>query len=566
MPPTNPPTFSFRRLIKAVARELSPTWFSKREGARLRSTRDSLARELLEDHRARRASRRRWDDVEFRRFDAASQTPRTSGWMAPQTSPDGTVATLIDRLRQRSRDLGRNNSHARKAVRALAVHTVGVGIRATLEHPDDVVRDRAQKLWDGWAESTECDADGRTNFYGLQRQVVRNVHEAGEVLSRMRLRRLSDGLSVPLQIQLVEIDLLDSRRDTSFMGATAGEEKNAIAGVEFDARGRRRGYWLFPAHPARSSQGYGTSVFVPADTVGHHFETLRPGQVRGIPRGASCLMGLRDLGDWADATILRTKLAACYTAFITRDGDPADPDAEDATPTGKDIEELEPGMIEYLRVGESVTLTDPPGVEGMEHFAKMTLESIAVGFDVPAWILTGNLSDVNLSTAKIAGLEFEAGLEADRSDWLIPQFCRLVFDWFYRQAKIAGLLPEGITVSWTPPPIALYEPLKELEAAKARIRNGLSTPPEEQKKAGWRPHELLAETAAFWKKVDELELKFDTDPRQAAAGTPTSSPQKSEDKPADKTGDKPPAGGAKEETDDESEDPKTGDVAKGEAK
>src|SRR6185295_16754861 len=151
------------------------------------------------------------------------------------------------------------------------------------------------------------------------------------------------GLSVPLQIQLLEADFIDSTRDNAIGNLFPRDGRLRRQGVEFDQRGRRVGYYLFPAHPALGF-GAGESVFIPADTVAHIYRVERAGQVRGVPWGAPCLLTIRDLGDWADATILRAKLAACFAAFVTTDMDPDDPDAEKVTPTGKDVEELEPGL------------------------------------------------------------------------------------------------------------------------------------------------------------------------------------------------------------------------------
>lgn len=520
MPKTTPASSSpFRRMLDRVARELSPSWFAKRQTARLRAERAVVARELLEDHRARRAMRRLWDDVERRRFDAAGSTPRTQGWLAPLTPPDAAEGTFLDRLRQRSRDLSRNNPWAAKAVRSIPAHLVGSGIRATLTHPNAAVAKRAQELWDRWADSKDADADGRTNLYGLQRLAAREIVEAGECLARFRLRRQSDGLEVPLQVQILEADHLDATKDNvvGFSSSSAADRRRR-QGVEFDARGRRVGYWLYPDHP-----GFGTytqSAFVPASSVAHVYRVERAGQVRGIPWGAPCLLTLRDLGDWADATILRAKLAACFAAFVTTDQDAEDPDAEAATPTGKDVEELEPGLVEYLKPGQSVSFTNPPGVEGMDSFPTLELQAVAVGYGVPVHVLTGNLKDVNFSSARIGNLDFDAELQAAREDWLVPQFLEPLAIAWLGQAVLAGLLPEGVRFSWTPPPAPLLEPKADLEAAKMRVRCGLSTLSEEQRRAGWRPRELLEEQAADWAAVDQLGLSFETDPRVPAAGSP----------------------------------------------
>lgn len=517
--PALPPPSSFTRLVERIGRELSPTWFARRQSARLRSERMLQARELVAEHRSRRRSRRDlWDDDALRHFEAAGVTPRTQGWLAPLTPPDAARGQYLDRLRQRSRDLSRNNPWAAKAVRAIPAHLVGSGIRATLTHENAAVAKVAQELWDRWADSTDADADGRTNLYGLQRLAVREVVEAGEILARFRLRRLSDGLEVPLQIQLLEADHLDILHDNQGFSIATGTNRQR-QGVEFDLVGRRRGYWLWQDHPGAGALAT-QSVFVPAESVAHVYRLERSGQVRGIPWGAPCLLTLRDLGDWSDATILRAKLAACFAAFVTTDQDLDDPDQRGTTPTGKDVEELEPGLVEYLRAGQTVSFTNPPGVEGMDEFPLLTLRAIAVGFGVPFHVLTGDLSKVNFSSARIGNLDFDSELATAREDWLVPQLLAPTFRVWLDQCVRAGLLPDGVRVAWTPPPAPLLEPKADLEGAQMRVRLGLSTLSEEQRRAGWRPAELLEEQAEDWAEVDRLGLVFDSDPRRAAAGSP----------------------------------------------
>ena len=121
---------------------------------------------------------------------------------------------------------------------------------------------------------------------------------------RLRERRVEDGLPVPLQLQVLEADHLDSGkteelRDGGFV----------LQGIEFDALGRRRAYWLYPTHPG-DGRGALVSHRVPADRVLHLFERLRPGQVRGVPWFAPVMLKLRDLDGYDEAELVRKKIEA----------------------------------------------------------------------------------------------------------------------------------------------------------------------------------------------------------------------------------------------------------------
>jgi len=80
----------------------------------------------------RRATRRLLAREAFegltRGYEGAARGRRTDGWRSPGTSADSEIATAGALLRDRMRDLVRNNPHAAKAVAVLVNNIVGAGI------------------------------------------------------------------------------------------------------------------------------------------------------------------------------------------------------------------------------------------------------------------------------------------------------------------------------------------------------------------------------------------------------------------------------------------------------
>ena len=64
---------------------------------------------------------------------------------------------------------------------------VDAGIKPSSLIKDSGFKARVQKFWLDWTD--EADAEGFTDFYGLQRRAAREVFIAGEVLFRFRPRR-----------------------------------------------------------------------------------------------------------------------------------------------------------------------------------------------------------------------------------------------------------------------------------------------------------------------------------------------------------------------------------------
>ena len=88
----------------------------------------------------------------------------------------------------------------------LAFNLVGDGIKPSSLIEDAELRDGVQRLWLAWTD--EADADGLTDFYGLQAMAARAMFEAGECFLRFRPRRAEDGLAVPLQLQMLSSEHL----------------------------------------------------------------------------------------------------------------------------------------------------------------------------------------------------------------------------------------------------------------------------------------------------------------------------------------------------------------------
>ncbi|MFM8354075.1 MAG: phage portal protein, partial [Gammaproteobacteria bacterium] len=181
-------------------------------------------------------------DALTRGYDGAAKGRRTDGWRSAGTSADSEIGTAGALLRDRMRDLVRNNPHAAKAVSVLVNNIIGSGIIARAASGNEKLDAQTTALWEAW--SARCDADGQLDFLGIQTLACRQMVEAGEVLIRRRPRRVSDGLDVPLQLQLLEADMLDASRNGDLV-----DGGRIVQGVEFNSIGQRRAYWLFAQHP-----------------------------------------------------------------------------------------------------------------------------------------------------------------------------------------------------------------------------------------------------------------------------------------------------------------------------
>ncbi|MBC7164967.1 MAG: phage portal protein [Roseovarius sp.] len=101
-------------------------------------------------------------------------------------------------------------------------------------------------LWLAWTD--EADADGLTDFYTLQAMVAREMFVAAECFVRMRARRAEDGLLVPLQVQLLQSEMLPFEKT-----GTAPNGNRIRCGIEFDLTGKRLAYHFRRHYPGDST-------------------------------------------------------------------------------------------------------------------------------------------------------------------------------------------------------------------------------------------------------------------------------------------------------------------------
>lgn len=453
-------------------------------------------------------------DLLVRHYEAASTGRRTQGWRRSVGDANAAVAGGLKTLREVARDLVRNNPHAKSAVGTIANQTVGWGIVAK---PKPMSR-RATEVWKAWAETAACDSDGRHDFAGLQKLVWRTVVESGEVLIRRRRRLPEDGLPLPLQLQVLEADYID----TAKTGIRTQGGGRIVQGVEFDILGRRVAYWLFPEHPgAEWFGGFIASRRVPAENILHVFHQDRPSQVRGPSWFASVILKMKDFDEYDGAQLMKQKIAACL-AVITSDvdGSAAPLGTADAT-TSPEIDSLEPGMILNAPPGRTITVVEPPRVGEFRDYSEVTLRAIATGLDCTYEDLTGDYTDLPFSAARMSRLRHWDRIYDWRWRTLIPQFCDPVWAWAMEAAAILGIVKKPPTALWTAPPMPMIEPDKEGLAHQRNIRNGLTSISEVLRERGYDPREILAELAADFDLLDKLALILDCDPRKTTqAGNP----------------------------------------------
>lgn len=460
----------------------------------------------------RRVRARATAQLMARNFEAASIGRRTSGWSRRMTDANAAARGALAFLRAQARDLVRNNPWARRGIGRLVTKTVGWGIRPKATGRNAA---RVMELWKLWGETTDCDSAGKLNFYGLQALAMRTIVESGEVLIRRRWRRPGDGLAIPMQLQILEPDHIDTSKD-NLLGIAGGK---IIQGVEFDVIGKRVAYWLFDEHPGSNQHVSPISRRIPADGILHVYRVERPGQVRGTSWFASVDLRLHDFDEFEDATLLKQKIAACMAAFVTDvEGETESLGAPGTDKkTGQLLDALEPGMILSLPPGRQVTVANPPTTNDHTSYCQTSLRAVAAGLGTTYEELTGDFSQVNYSSARMAGNSAMADVHDWRWNMLVPQFFAPVWKWMLDAMILAGEDVESAAAEWTPPPQQQLDPGKESAATSQMVRSGQMTHDEMVREQGYDPEDFWKEYEAGLKRLDKFGIVIDSDPRRTTA-------------------------------------------------
>lgn len=443
-----------------------------------------------------------------RAYEGAS---RKDGWRPKRSGASANADHQADarELRIRARSLVQNVPYINQAVRAKVAQVVGDGIKPRSKAKSD----RARKAYDqAWADSVEfLDADGRLDIYAFTAAAYRCADVDGEVLVRIRPRRLGDGLRVPVQFQLLEIDWLDSQR-TEKRGANA-----VINGIEYDWLGRVFGYWLFDEHPGEAAgflvRRRSTSHFVPAASIVHYYNPERPGQGRGFSSLAPVIARVRDVQLLEDAELARKNTETRYGAMVSGDAsllansvtDLQQPgDTAAAARTG-DLGQLPSGALIQVPDGVNITMAEPKAAPGFEGYIKLNLHIVAAGYGVTYEMMTGDVAEVNFSSARVRLLDVRREYEVTQWTLLIPKLLAPMWRAFVDACELAGIVDApDYNVDWSTPKWDYVNPEQDVKADLAEISGGLSTISEKLRRRGYKPDEVFAELKRDFDSLRDL--------------------------------------------------------------
>lgn len=416
-------------------------------------------------------------------------------WATLTGSADADMLFDLPALRERSRDLTRNNPLALGAVNTVTTSAVGTGLSlnvqpelSVLGWSEDQAAEWAQRVeseFRAWAGNPRaCDASKTQDFYSMQALAFRSAMESGDLFALLPM--VSEKHSVyGTRIHLIEADRVSNSKNATDTDTLAG-------GVEMDRYGAPVNYHIMRSHPGGLSRKPSEWDVVPAfgaksgrRNVVHLFDRRRPGQSRGFPYLAPVIEHLKQLSQYTEAEIAAAVVAGMFTVFVkTEGGNGLDIGADNLAPPGSDIK-LGNGAIIDLSGGEDISTANPgrPNT-AFDPFIQAILRQVGVALEIPFELLIKHFT-ASYSAARAALLEAWRFFKIKRA-WLAGQFCQPVYEAWLEEAVALGridapgffddpyLRAAYLGTEWIGDAPGQIDPYKEIQAARARIDADLS--------------------------------------------------------------------------------------------
>jgi lambda family phage portal protein len=463
-----------------------------------------------------------------RQYAAASTSRLFSDFFDSNRSADSELMPVIRRMRNRSRDLARNNEYVKRYLDLLKNNVIGdrgfsLQVKATTATGDldqsgnQAVEDAFRK----WGKRGGCTVDGKSSFIDVQKLVMEGLARDGEVfLIKHRSASFRDSFAV----ELIEPDRVDEQKNEK-----AANGNDIRMGVELDRFRRPVAYHVLNNHPGDydySSISKSTShTRVPADRVIHIYMPLRAGQTRGEPWTASAIGAIKQLDGFREAAVVNARLGASKMGFFT--SPQGDGFVADEMDNGVPIMTAEPGTFHQLPAGVSLQQFDTPFPSNeFDDFHKSILKGIASGLGVSYTSLSNDLEATSYSSIRQGALE-ERDQYRNLQRFFIDHVIRPVYEAWLESAMEMGSF--GI-------PLRQYErfadasefrgrawqwvdPQKEMTAAIMGMKNGVLSLQDVASNYGKDTEELLAQIQRDKALMEQFGVSYALEP-YAAQFTP----------------------------------------------
>jgi lambda family phage portal protein len=495
------------------------------------------------------------------KYDGAVMQAFGDWYRASGESADDALLPELAILRQRSRDLLRNNPVAISNVDALVKNVIGKGLRPqsridwqTVGIASDKAKAIQRQIEVNWRDhcGKAIDFEDTLTFPAMQRMAFRKWAEDGEAFL---IRRYVDPSERPWARygtcwQMVEADCVMTPPDR--MG-----DPNIRCGIELGKRGHPVAYHVTKRHPGDSRYVTGLTADqferIPAyDAEGrpqviHLFVKLRPNQTRGVPILAAIVETLLSLKEGFNNELVSMKVSAMLAYFIKCNDPIGDMLANtDTTITGtsgdgastlKRLEKAFAGMIMRLQPNEDVVAHVPQRPSNtFKDYITFCIRWVGSALGVPYEKSSHDWSQTTYTSGRMAEIDFGGSVDVHQQ-FFTEGFCQPTFEMSVEEQMLRGDIPAlrdwrrrksaWCKCQWIAPARPWVDPLKDVTAKGIALDRNLTTLAQECAELGYdweevveQRHEermlLLELQGEYQKRMTELGVAPEPEPAGGA--------------------------------------------------
>lgn len=450
-------------------------------------------------------------------FGGASISSLFSEWDTVSTPINSQLEKELRTLRARARQLRRDDPYIRRfhsLCRSNVVGPNGFVLRSEVllknGKPAKREREAIERAWKrAGKKGAICTLRKRT-LIDIENMAVDQIIGDGEVLimSTENPRENEFGIS----FKFIDPELLDVNH----------REDNAPyqvrMGVETDRVGRVVAYHLHSqdtTHQDFYQWGGKGFIRVPARRIIHAYFDEFIDQIRGFPHSVAAMKRLRMLDGYEEAELVAARVGSAAMGFIEEAEDGRGIDEADDVIADDEVEEIveevepeiemEPGFHRIAHGSNVHTFQTNHPTTAYKDYIKTVLRAIASGLGIDYNTLANDLEGVNFSSLRGGVLESRELWKCFQV-WMIDHVLEPIFDKWLENALLnnAIRMPKGDPLrafeidrlkekSFQGRRWAWVDPLKDLQAAKLAIDEGLASRSEFIRERGGDPEQVWSE-------------------------------------------------------------------------
>ncbi len=447
---------------------------------------------------------------------------RFRNWITSKDEAQDEVNAGIETLRERSRDLYKNNHIAHGALSTKLQYVAGAGLlpEPAIDHEflnlspaqAEEINGTLKRYFLGWALDKRCDFTEQKDFFQKQAEMYHSKNLNGD--SWCLLPYVEDkGFIYHTRLHTIEADRVSNPK---------GEKDSATMrrGLQFDGRGRIKRVHICKRHPlgkgkVLKKEDWRAIAFKRANgwpNILHLAnDNHRAGQVTGVPDLTPVITAIKQMGQYINAELLATIISNKFTVFVKSStpgaaaglapGGGLHPTQPTASPSqAETVEasgemELGNGLVTQLDPDESIEIANPTRPNpNFGPFVDKLATHIGSAIGIPSELLLKHFT-ASYSASKAALLMF-ANWVAGEQVGLVRDFCRPAYELLIDEGVANGrlVLPgyqsdpmrraAYLQCYWHGAPIGEIDELKAANAAGKRIEHRLSNRTIEARRQG----------------------------------------------------------------------------------